>query len=271
MRDGLLVGSAILAVIYLLIHLSGTHTDAHDYWSTTLRDVYTDYCICGRQYAYSPVFALAFVPFTLLPYPVFYVIWAGINIGIALWLTNRIPWPWRTSLLLFAVPEFLNGNVHLLLAAAVYAGFHWPSAWALPLLTKVTPGIGLAWFAARFEWRSLAIALGTTSLLAAAAFLLAPELWPRWLAVLYENREASGPALLALPLIVRLPAAILLAAWAARTDRRWLLPVAVLLALPHIWLQSLTLLLASVRLAIDDGVVAFGSASMRLTRQAPAT
>ena len=39
-------------------------------------------------------------------------------------------------------------------------GLGWPAAWALPLLPKVTPGIGVVWFLVRREWRSLAIAVG---------------------------------------------------------------------------------------------------------------
>ena len=46
------------------------------------------------------------------------------------------------------------------IAAAIVIGFRWPAAWSLVLLTKITPGIGLLWFAVRREWRSLAIALG---------------------------------------------------------------------------------------------------------------
>ena len=36
-------------------------------------------------------------------------------------------------------------------------------SWAFVLLTKVTPGIGLLWFAIRRRWRDLAIALGVTA------------------------------------------------------------------------------------------------------------
>ncbi len=57
------------------------------------------------------------------------------------------------------------GNVHMLLALAIVLGFRWPATWSFVLLTKVTPGIGLLWFAVRREWRSLAIALGATAVL----------------------------------------------------------------------------------------------------------
>ena len=45
-------------------------------------------------------------------------------------------------------------------------------------------------------------------------------------------------------LVIRLPLAALLVAYAARTDRAWLVPAACLLAMPTIWLQSAALLTA---------------------------
>ena len=65
--------------------------------------------------------------------------------------------------------EILIGNIHLLLAAAIVLGFRWPGTWAFVLLTKVTPGVGLLWFAVRREWRSLGIALGATAAIVAVS------------------------------------------------------------------------------------------------------
>ena len=65
--------------------------------------------------------------------------------------------------------EVAGGNVSLLLAVAIVVGFRWPAAWALVLLTKITPGIGLLWFAVRREWRHLAIALGATAAIVAVS------------------------------------------------------------------------------------------------------
>ncbi len=48
-------------------------------------------------------------------------------------------------------------------------GFRYPAAWSLILLTKITPGIGLLWFAVRREWRALAIALGATAAIASVS------------------------------------------------------------------------------------------------------
>jgi hypothetical protein len=51
---------------------------------------------------------------------------------------------------------------------------------------------------------------------------------------------------------VRLPAAVVLVAWGARTDRRWVVPVGVLLALPAVWFGSAALLLAVIPLRERD-------------------
>jgi hypothetical protein len=59
------------------------------------------------------------------------------------------------------------------------------------------------------------------------------------------------PGSVPVPLLLRLPVAILVIAWAARTDRAWLLPVGVLLAMPVIWWGSLAILTATVALRRD--------------------
>jgi len=51
-----------------------------------------------------------------------------------------------------------------------------------------------------------------------------------------------------IPFLVRMPAAIAVVVWGARTDRRWTVPVAAMLALPALWYGSLTMLLAVIAL-----------------------
>ncbi|MBM4407683.1 MAG: DUF2029 domain-containing protein [Chloroflexi bacterium] len=151
--------------------------------------------------------------------------------------------------LLLVLPELVGGNVSLLIALAIVAGFRWPATWSFVLLTKVTPGIGLLWFAVRREWRSLAIALVATAAIVAVSALLAPQAWRDWFGVLAGNvgspvTSGSFPV----PFIIRIPIALALIVWGARTDRRWVLPVAALLALPVIWYGSLSLLIGVVPL-----------------------
>lgn len=47
--------------------------------------------------------------------------------------------------------DVVRGNIHTLLAIATVLGFRHPAAWTAVLLTKVTPGVGLVWFAVRRE------------------------------------------------------------------------------------------------------------------------
>jgi hypothetical protein len=138
----------------------------------------------------------------------------------------------------------VNGNIHLFMALAIWAGMRWPGAWAFLLLTKVTPGVGVLWFAARREWRNLAAAIGVTGSVVGVGFLIAPAQWTAWFGFL--TTAMTLPQVGTLPtLAIRLPLAAVLVVFAARTDRAWLVPVACVLAMPTIWLQSSALLLAS--------------------------
>jgi hypothetical protein len=76
-----------------------------------------------------------------------------------------------------------------------------------------------------------------------------PEAWQAWFGVLVSSngvKELSGD--LAIPAVVRFPVALVLAWWAGRTDRAWMLPIAVVLLLPVIWPNSLAILTASAAL-----------------------
>lgn len=113
------------------------------------------------------------------------------------------------------------------------------------------PGIGLLWFAVRGEWRSLAIALGATAAIMLGSFVLLPDQWRDWVDVVLQNAAAgrSGTwASVPIPLWIRLPFAVALVVWGARTDRRWTVPVAAMLALPALWYGGLSMLLAVIPL-----------------------
>ena len=132
------------------------------------------------------------------------------------------------------------------MAAALVLGLRRPAVWSFLLLTKVTPGICLIWFAVRREWRALATAVLATAAISAASWLLAPDLWRQWISMLASDAAISLPAhrALAIPLLIRLPLAALIVAWGARTDRPWTLAVGAWLSLPTLWPQSLAVLVA---------------------------
>ena len=124
--------------------------------------------------------------------------------------------------------EFNAANVNLLIVGAVLIGFRWPWAWAFIVLTKVTPGVGILWFAVRREWRNLAIAIGATLAIAVVSLIAAPNLWQQYFAALGAEPDRS-----ILLIWWRLPLAAIVVVWGARNDHRWALIVAVFLALPR--------------------------------------
>ncbi len=129
----------------------------------------------------------------------------------------------------FAVPGayLFIGNVQPLILVTVMLGLRYPAMWAIPLLTKIGPGIGILWFAVRGDWRSLGIALGTTAAIAGVSFLIDPGLWGDWLRFMVTNVSTPSPIpVVPIPGWVRFPIAIALIVWGARTDRAWTVPIA---------------------------------------------
>ncbi len=121
-----------------------------------------------------------------------------------------------------------------------------PVAWAGIALTKVTPGLGALWLAFRGRWADFGIALLATAVIAVLSFSADTALWGDWLSVVFNENPVGGYAFtIPVPLFVRLPIAIVVLWWAARTDRPWLVPMACILALPVIWLNGLSLLIGS--------------------------
>lgn len=238
---------AVVAMAAPIGRSFGTGQDAIAYWSAQLADPYANSeWTVPPGYVYSPAFLQLVSPLTRLPWIAFMGAWAAILLVALRTLTGS---RWFLLGLLTATIEIAGGNISLLLGLAIVAGFRWPATWAFVLLTKITPGIGLLWFAVRREWRSLAIALGATALVVAVSATLMPTAWLQWIDVLqratkYDVTAAGVP----LPFILRLPFAIGLVVWGARTDRRWTVPVASMLALPALWYGSLSMLLAVIPL-----------------------
>lgn len=260
MRDRLLRdGYVILAVVFVGSRLFAIKpwadsVDAYAYWTTRSGDFYAA-AQTGQigAYLYSPAFAQALAPLTWLPVAVFTALWTAINCAALWWLLGRLALP---SLLFLPIPfEIISGNVHLLYAVAIVAGFRYPVSWALMLLTKVTPGVGVLWFLVRREWRALFLAIGATAAIVAVSFLLDHTAWESWLQLLQRDLSGAGQAsfqtvgwFVPIPLLPRLVVAAGIVAFAAWSARRWLVPVAVLLALPVIWLNGLAVLAAVVPL-----------------------
>jgi hypothetical protein len=259
-RDRLLRdGYMILAVVFVGLRLFAIKpwadsVDAYAYWTTRAGDFYAA-AQTGQigAYLYSPAFAQALAPLVWLPVAVFTAFWTAINCAALWWLLGRLALP---SLLFLPIPfEIISGNVHLLYAVAIVAGFRYPVSWALMVLTKVTPGVGILWFLVHREWRAFLLAIGVTAAISAVSFLLDRASWVTWMHLLQTDLSGAGQAsfqtlgwYVPVPLLPRLVGAAGLVGFAAWTNRRWLVPVAVVLALPVVWLNGLAVLAAVVPL-----------------------
>ncbi len=252
-RDGLvLAGLAAGAYLFVVVApAAGTFGfDAYAYWAVDAADPYRAPIGGLGAFPYSPAIARLFDPFGLLPWPAFLVLWTALLLGTAVWLGGRRT-PWILAFPPVAL-ELYHGNVHLLFAAMIVIGFRHPGVWAFGILAKATPGVGLVWFLVRREWRSLAVALGTTGVIAALSVLVDGAQWLDWFALLGQASSEGGQvaqAQVPIPLWLRVPAAVALVAWGGLTDRRWTVPAGVTLALPVLWPSGFAVLAAMLPLA----------------------
>jgi Glycosyltransferase family 87 len=224
--------------------------DAIAYWKVDLADPYTRPVATQDAFTYPPPAALVFAVLGKLPFEVFQAIWT-VLIGLALlWLTG--PWALLALVVPFVASDLYLGNIHVLLAAAIVASLRWPALWAIPLLTKPSCGVGLLWYVARGEWRRLATAVGVTGVVVLGSAVLAPALWPKWIDYVIGtglSPDVGTAHFVPLPLVIRLPAAVVLVIWGARTNRPWTVPTASMLALPVLWLVGLAMLAGTFALS----------------------
>jgi hypothetical protein len=254
----------------------GPGHDARAYWAAPIEDPYspaaygrseaaycwTDATWDSHCYRYSPAFLLAFSPLQAIGWQAFVGLWASLMMGVLFWMTRSLLF---LPALLIALPEIWGGNITILLAAAIVLGFTRPWAWALPLLTKVTPGVGLIWYAVRREWLNLAVALAGTVAVIGIVATVTPGLWQEWYSTLLTGTSTSTipPGAVPIPLLPRLPLAVAVIVIAAWRGERWLLPIGILLAMPVIWWGYVAILVASIALKradieerFDDAVLA---------------
>jgi hypothetical protein len=128
------------------------------------------------------------------------------------------------------------------------------SPWCVAAFTKVLPCLGPVWFLVRGQWRPLAGFAATALALLAVSVLVSPGEWAAWVDFLRDSAgDSSGkvylsPVAVTFPLLVRLPLALVVVVLAARTNRPWWLPVAMVLASPVVGWGTFALLAAIPRL-----------------------
>jgi hypothetical protein len=259
MRDIGIPGFIVLVGVLVGFRLFGIYPwnesvfDLHAYWITRDGvDYANQHAGPAGTYLYSPAFAQAIRPLTILPLPLFAAIWTSLGAALLVWLTGR-----RVLLIALLPPVLLTlvqGQLDLAFAVVAVLGLRWPALWVLPLLTKITPGIGIVWFLVRREWRSLVIAMGVTLGVMGVSFLLDQGGWASWVAMLLRAEFPHDPQLVYLdvPLTVRIPIALAVIVWGARTNRTWTIPVAMTLAMPIVWANSVTILVALVPLLAHE-------------------
>jgi hypothetical protein len=219
---GLGLGWAVTMLIALTIS-GGQPVDAWCYYGFDVADPWDQ----GHCFLYTPPIAQTMLVLqAILPFEAFVVVVRVAEmIALALLAGPAI----GPALFIPAVAIEINAaNINLLLVGAVLLGFRFPAAWAFVVLTKVTPGIGLLWFAVRREWRHLGIAAAATAGVAVLSFVVAPWMWPAYLQTLTTEGDSS-----IFLLWWRLPLAAALVMWGAKTNRRWTMVVAVFLAMPR--------------------------------------
>lgn len=233
-----------IVITITALRLYGFGIDSLSYWQAWRHGLYTQWGT-RTSYLYSPAFAQAIWPLTRLPWPVFSAVWAGLDLACLLWLLAPLRGAWRVAALLLFLPEIVIGNLWAMYAVVLVVGFKHPEAWALTVLTKITTGLGLLWFAVRREWRQLAVALSATAAIAALSVVIDPGLWRDWFAFLWEHR-AGEPNRPPPPLTVRLPVALALTVVGALRGRPAWLVWGVALASPHFGYISNAVVLAAL-------------------------
>jgi hypothetical protein len=229
-----------------------TAQDARSYYGLDLSNLYAGKSAWNEigAYPYSPAFAQLVWPLDQLPWPAFVGAWTAILLTAVYLLTGP-----ELFLLGLAVGgmEIAGGNISLLLALAIVAGFKRPWTWTLVLLTKITPGVGLLWFVLRGERRHVARVAVATIGIVTLSYLLVPQAWHDWIALLQANTGKGGTwAAIPIPLWIRGPAGVVLIWWGARRNQRWVVPVGSMLALPALWYGSLSMLLAVIPLTTPE-------------------
>lgn len=245
----ILAGWLFLGYLFLVVapQLQTFGHDAFAYWNVSLPEPYAIPWLELGSFNYAPPVAIVFDWFSVVDRWVFSFLWLMLVAGSIVWIGWHPLW----ILAAFAFPpvatELYGLNIHVLLPVAILLGFRHPWTWSFVLLTKPSAGVGLLWFVVRREWRELFTALGVTALLCAASFVYLPSLWFDWVDAIVSNLGTPAPGnAVDVPLWLRLAVAAVIVVWGARSDRRWTVVVASMIALPALWFGAFAMLIGVI-------------------------
>ena len=227
-----------VAVLIAVFQVHGPGFDFYAYWNVDPRNPYVVQVDFG-SFKYAPPLAWPATVLHLVPFDIARLGWLGLDVALLVWLTGRWALAWCAFLPVSS--ELFHGNVHLVMAALLAAG--WSSL--LPLAKPSTIVVAVA---------DLALGRGRVALVLAVAvvavsLVVQPATWVEWIHYLLQiSPEFGGDARIAIPLVVRMMVATALsfAAWRWRTP--WLLAPALALSLPIMWIHGLSVLAAIPRL-----------------------
>jgi hypothetical protein len=242
-------GLAVLSLSCVQVLQGRLGYDSHAYWLALRGSPYERGPAEPDAYLYSPAFLHVLTPLQALDWPLFALVWSGAAAAGVCWLLAPVGWRRAIPLFLVCSYEITSGNVFWLFAIVAVIGLRHPSVWVVPALTKITPALGPVWFLVRGEWRQLLVSCSAIVVVGAGSWALDPALWHDWLTFLGTHVEGSASAVgspLSPPPLLRVPAALALVIWGARTDRIWALPAGMALASPVFGLTGVIVVLMAI-------------------------
>jgi len=220
----------------------------------------------ATNFPYAPPWAVIAAGLALLP-P---LVVQAVIIGLDLLAMRYVAGSWRGAGLILLWPltafELSAGNIDLLIAAAIVLAWSGAEggepaagtgtiARVLDRLRQVGPlvFVALAKLAPALalppaRWRGAVVAL----VVCVVVTLPVLHLWPDWFAYLARQPSSIAISLPVGPWYLRLPVALVLAALGSVVLRRpWLSALAVVVAMPSLYLSTTVILIAPIRLWMD--------------------
>ena len=244
-----------LWALVLAVYMSGSgDPDRELYLTAVVRPLYGPTPVdLPFPFMYSPVAVELFRLLTWMPMSVFLFLLALAGCVTVAWLVAPLGVRWAPQVFLIVLPVTLYGNLEWLFALVAVLALCSPVVWAIPLLTKVAPGVGAFWYLGRRDWRSFAIAVAVPSAIAGVSMALEPGLWGDWFAMLARNIMNSQ--LGSVPRQLRGPVALALVLWGGRTGRTWTIVAAMVLTRADLYLTESATLVALPRLLLAGRLI----------------